>query len=271
MRSPYQTISLALLASLALACGGDPELVEHYVVHGKADGGVKPAVQLIYAESWNHQKYGMSDLAKRFVVRVENLAYHKRVAIHHSTTTGEWVDLEASYVGTAGSTGEYWEARTSAKNFGGQFVVRYATAGAIYWDNNNGNDYRIGDADGPMLGVGINVRLNAGHVTDFSGGIRSFWGIIDVRNLAYDKGITVHYSVDGWKSEKTVEATFIGSYRVYGYSSVPNPNALGIEGWHFEIHDHAPQIEYYVSYEVGGQTYGDNDYGRNYRLGPAPQ
>ncbi|MBW2734826.1 MAG: hypothetical protein JRH20_20760 [Deltaproteobacteria bacterium] len=266
MKTQLLSIFAATIVSLVAACGGEMEPVDHYVVLGKADNGTPPAVQLVYADSWNHQKYGQSSKFKNFVIRVQNLAYHKEVSIHHRTASGEWVDTAATYSRSVAGDGEIWLARMMGEGFGGQFVVKYATEGVTYWDNNNGRNYHLGEADGPMLGVGVNVRVNSGYYRSYGGSVLSFRGTIDVRNRGYHKNVNVHYSTDGWQTEKVVKAGYMGAWRVYGYSGVENPNAHGVEGWTFETEESADKLEYYVSYEVDGQTHRDTNHGENYTL-----
>ena len=49
------------------------------------------------------------------------------------------------------------------------------------------------------------------------------------------------------------------------YSTAANPNSYGYETWNFKLDvGNATQVEYAISYTANGQTYWDNNYGRNY-------
>ncbi|MBW2733343.1 MAG: hypothetical protein JRH20_13215 [Deltaproteobacteria bacterium] len=266
MKTQILSIFTTAMISLVAACGGEVESVDEYVVLGKADNGAPAAVQLVYADSWTHSKYGMSSKERNFVVRVQNIAYHKDVVIHVETASGEWVDIAATYVSGAAGNTELWKARVQSDGYGRKFVVKYTVKGVTYWDNNNGRDYEMGDADGPMLGVGVNVRMNQAFFTNYNSSARSLRGTIDVRNLGYSKKVRVHYSTDGWQTEQTTDARYLGYMRIYGYSGVQNPNVHGIEGWTFETYVSGDKVDYYVTYEVDGQTHRDNNYGANYTL-----
>jgi hypothetical protein len=269
MKIKLMSVMAAVVISFVAACGGQTENVDEYVVLGKADGTI-PAVQLMYAESWNHQKYGQSDTQKSFVIRVQNLSFHKAVAIHHSTKDGKWVDLAAKYEGPADASGktELWKASTRDKNFGGQFVVKYSVDGKTFWDNNNGKDYKLGDEDGPMLGTGINVRLTSAHIYPSGrAGSPHISGVIDIRNIGFHKDIELHASSDGWKTETVIKPRFIGHWRTYGYSGVKNPNVHNVEGWSFDDYvGTGKTFEVYVKYTVNGKTYYDSNFGKNYTI-----
>jgi hypothetical protein len=264
------TLLTAVVTLFVAACGGQSQqTTDQYVVLGKGDGTI-PAVQLIHAESWNQIGASPKNKQKAFVVRVRNLAFEKSVAIHHRTKSGQWVDLPAKYVGPADAEGntELWKASTLSADFDGQFVIKYSVGGLTYWDNNNGRDYTLGDEDGPMLGTGIHVRQYS--PASLSPEARSFMyrfrGVIDVRNIGPAKNVTVHYSYDNWASTRTVEASYMGPWRTSLYSTIANPNVHNVEGWEFSelIVAQNSKVEYYISYEVNGQTYTDNNYGKNY-------
>jgi len=88
-----------------------------------------------------------------------------------------------------------------------------------------------------------------------------------VRNLGFDKRIQIHYTNDAWQTEKTLDAKYAGAVVLNGYCSVNNPNGHNVERWSFNTSaDGNDKIEYYVTYEVDGQTHVDNNYGANYTV-----
>lgn len=87
-------------------------------------------------------------------------------------------------------------------------------------------------------------------------------GYIAVKNLAYDKKVTAHYNYTG--AEQTTVWNDIAATYV-------RTNPLdGNEIWKFETpstfnHYGFGEIQYAIKYEVNGQTYWDNNGGKNYR------
>ncbi|KAJ3003837.1 hypothetical protein HKX48_001544 [Thoreauomyces humboldtii] len=94
----------------------------------------------------------------------------------------------------------------------------------------------------------------------------NFVGNILVRNLSYQKAVTVRYTIDGWASSHDVGAVFL---------NVCSPDHLGISGldrFAFRIDlirefgqttaDH--HIAFAIRYDVGGQTHWDSNHGANY-------
>jgi hypothetical protein len=86
-------------------------------------------------------------------------------------------------------------------------------------------------------------------------------GYIEVENLAYHKQVVVHYEVSTQKDWLDVAATYVG------------PTSNNREVWSFQTpgYHHPPRLgadfRFAVRYSVGGQTYWDNNDGRDYRVG----
>jgi hypothetical protein len=268
---------VAVLLVGLTACGGQEEAQHNvYVALGKADGP-PPAVQLVYAESYNYQsRYTTPGPNKRFIIRVRVLTTEKagrHVAIHHRTSSGDWVDLPASYLRLGGSDTELWEATTQSPKFDEQFAVKYTIGNTTYWDNNNFQDYHLGDNDGPMLPQTTAVRLQEAFNTLYSGGVHVFEGTVYLRNLAYRKKVDIHFSSDDWATEQVVSAGYMGPHLGNAtHALINNPNTHNIEGWYFEDVSNTDTtdastlkpIAFYVTYEVNGQVYRDDNYGQNY-------
>lgn len=235
-------------------------------------------VELKTSSSLTGYKYGIDWQQATFDIVVENIAYEKDVAIHLKNDLGEWVDVAAEYVGSAGENKELWRAsyyRNELYDNGPhdlEFAVVYTVDGMTYWDNNNWNNYFVGASDGYWFDSDINVRNISYSTTrtlypSYQGGYR-YTGNIALRNLAYAKDVKVVYSTDGWDTTKTVDASFSPYYYFNQYSSVANPNANGIEIWSYEfpLTEGETQLEYAIVYTVNGMTYWDNNYGDNYSV-----
>lgn len=91
-------------------------------------------------------------------------------------------------------------------------------------------------------------------------GIGHVEGYIAVQNLAFDKKVTVHYSLDGGKTWADTAASYL--------KTNPSDN---YEVWKFKTpsssEDFEGPIKYSIKYEVNGQTYWDNNNGNNYTDG----
>lgn len=99
-------------------------------------------------------------------VLVNNLSFSKQVGVRMSADGGaHWNDTQGSFAGDhtgdgvfVGSGAEVWKFRTPALNLDNsspefRFAVFYRnlSAGETYWDNNFGQDYKVGKADGTSV------------------------------------------------------------------------------------------------------------------------
>lgn len=80
-------------------------------------------------------------------IRIENIAYHKKVTVHVSINGGTWYDLPARYSHSLEGNYEVWSfySNTSTRNDTVQFAIRYEVNGQVYWDNNHTYDYNSAD------------------------------------------------------------------------------------------------------------------------------
>ena len=99
------------------------------------------------------------------------------------------------------------------------------------------------------------VQLYYSHEVQESRDVGHYEGYIAVKNIAYDKKVTVHYQYndDAWKD---VEANYVKTDAVDGYEiwKFSTPSTLGY--W---------EMQFAIKYEVNGQTYWDNNNGQNYK------
>ncbi len=91
-------------------------------------------------------------------------------------------------------------------------------------------------------------------------------GVADLKNLSYQKSLTLHYSAApfGTPDSSRTWTDASGTYR--------GPDANGYEQWTFESAEVPSDgsvntdLAFALKYEVNGQTYWDNNSGKNYRL-----
>lgn len=214
--------------------------------------------------------YTHTTLSARGVIEVANVAYEKEVVVRYQSDSG-WLDSSASYLGPADDGNELWSfttgvATTYLPYFGDAdlpFAIRYRVAGTTAWDNNGGQNYHVwgmGASGTPEPSVALGADQVA--VSDFTLGTDGLSGDVTVRNLGYQKQITIVYTTDEWK---TVQTSAAGYHLSYGD---------GLESWSFSANGTAgaSTVRFAVSYAVGGATYWDNHFGANYTAtsGAAP-
>lgn len=230
-------------------------------------------VQLLRAHSTVSSRYGMSVQQPRFDVLVANLSYAKQVYVHLKKFDGTWVDVPLAFNRPADNGREVWSGAYMNSDQNGltfktwdlEYSIKYLVNGQTYWDNNGGKNYVLARDSGNFLKSGINAFYG-----DYQPSVRAygtqFSGSVTVRNIAYSKQIKVIYSTDGWLTTKTAFATFNPWIWAGAYSSATNPNQYGFEEWNYTLEvGNANQVEYAIAYITNGQTYWDNNFGRNYK------
>lgn len=220
-------------------------------------------VSLLFVSSAVSYHEGLQSQSASAQVVVKNLAYDKQVAIRLRNAKNEWEDLPLSYAGPASEGFELWRGEIGKPGTPLDPIVLSAKAtmnGQTYWDNHGGVNYRIRATQGKRL-FGVVVLHD-------SGGLRgdgSFFVNIDVQNLGPEKRVQVVYTTDDWATVRTADASFQSSYGAGANGNVPSPNAYGVERWLVEGSGiQGARAAYAISYTVNGQTYWDNNFGRNY-------
>lgn len=225
-------------------------------------------VKLIRAWTSNSSSPVGQRYVRRFVVKVKNLAFQKQVAIYHSTTSDEWVDIPLTFQQQIGNNEEIWagEVAPDTEIYSNEFVVKYSVNGKTYWDNNNGSNYNISANIGAYLAPEVEVSVDT-YFTRFAG---TYFAInVDARRDYGSPGeVEAVYTTDSWATTQRVSLSYQRYFRV-GYSNyILSPNQFDIDKWETSISfDSSVQnIEYAVVYRVGDQEYWDNNYGKNYKI-----
>lgn len=233
-------------------------------------------VSLLDAVSRSSYYHGFSWEDGRFEAQVANLGYAKQVSAYIKKSDGSWTDFPLSFVRATGANKEVWAADFHAQSWAGgtnnlpptgdtiEFVVKYQVNGQTYWDNNGAANYKLPHGAGSLLGKNVNVLLSNYNPTANIGQATNLTGQITLRNIAPNKTVKVIYTTDNWATTKEAIAGF-SPYFALGYSYISNPNAIGFEEWTYNMEiGNATKVEYAISYTVNGQTYWDNNLGRNY-------
>jgi Carbohydrate/starch-binding module (family 21) len=214
---------------------------------------------------------------REFVVEVANLAYNKIVAVHQQLSNGQWEDVNLYYDTTTLSGTEIWKG-TSVKSvfayntptptqFGEKIAVKYVVNGQTYWDNNNNQDYKILNTNRQenssflYLSNEFNIFITTPNtISLYSNFDLSYLNIAaDVRNLGFVKDVKVVYTTNNWLTSSTAPLSF---------NSIENNNVtIDYELWIASvIIPKTNKVTYALSYTVNGQTYWDNNFGKNYTL-----
>ncbi|XP_075424028.1 protein phosphatase 1 regulatory subunit 3E [Ascaphus truei] len=94
------------------------------------------------------------------------------------------------------------------------------------------------------------------------------WGSVRVLDLAYEKRVTVRYSLDGWRSYQDTHALYAARLCHGG------PGHPGTDLFTFRLplpprdKPDVPLLQFAIRYQVGEEQFWDNNGGRNYSLGP---
>ncbi|TAA46938.1 carbohydrate-binding protein [Corallincola spongiicola] len=244
-------------------------------------------VDLIKGSSILHSRYGYNWQSFSFDIRVDNLTFDKKVSIHYRDSDGIWYDRPAVFAGSIDNSQELWQAgweRVTSSPYEKkeplelEYVIKYEVDGTTYWDNNDGQNYRLFVGEGEQITTPVYADFSVaskpsvynynGQETKVPG---SFRVSLFLQNLGYAKEVKIHYSYDNWATTYVGDAVF-QAQRYLGYASIHYPNDYGTEYWAFttrgdEAQDSsATQVDYAISYTVNGETYWDNNFGNNYQV-----
>ena len=89
---------------------------------------------------------------------------------------------------------------------------------------------------------------------------RALHGIVRVANIAYEKSVTVRWTVDKWQNFHESRATY-----------VPCSSDGSTDSFAFELPVNGEDVEFAICYQCKGQDYWDNNRGRNYIVYSTPQ
>jgi hypothetical protein len=215
---------------------------------------------------------------RQYIVEVANLDFNKVVAIHQQLNNGQWEDVNLTYSFTTTTGTEIWKG-ISIKDlslftypapslFGERLSAKYVVKGQTYWDNNSSSDYTIinSNRQDNSSSIYLHNDFNIMATTPYndpsivSDATLSYVSIAaDIRNIAFAKEVNVVYTTNNWATSQTKSLLF---------NSYESNNATGdFERWtaSFSIPKTA-NVVYALSYKVNGQTYWDNNFGKNYTI-----
>ena len=202
---------------------------------------------------------------------LENLAYDKQVSIHLTSPDGATSDVAAHYVRSTGDGREVGAADRDYSSFRGEaprdlaFDVRFGENGRLHVDDDGGRGYAIGQNAWATLSLD-DVLLESASLDSRQAQMTL---ALYVKNLAYQKALTVVYTTDHWATTRTAAAHYTGATLSFGGAPIANPDAAGVERWIATVPVSAQgPLEFAIAYDVNGATRWDNDFHRNYVVPP---
>lgn len=229
-------------------------------------------VKLLTAYSSIGSKYGRYWQNTEAKILVKNISYEKKVSLHLKRGDKEWIDVPAEFERKIDDTWEIWKV----EDFSGDeistlsFVIKYEVDHNTYWDNNGGKNYRLKANDGHISNEAVLVErmtLYSYEGTARSSAATYLSGTVMVKNLGFEKKVTLVYTFDDWETSKMVPFMYSHQF-LNDYALIPSPNRSGIEYWniYLPIEGGMKTMQYAVAYDVNGVTYWDNNFGNNYIL-----
>ncbi len=240
------------------------------------------AVKLYYANT-GYIVIG-SAIVERWIsgrVCLKNIAYTKEMVVHYSINGGAWqqksygrfgylqaapepgkevwwFNIDLPHVNyTSAWTGQVSEPWAAANV---EFAVEYKVNGQTYWDNNNGQNYKISsrgiNPQYSLVALGRSLVAQEAYVTPING--RQYYDKVQiaVANLGYNKTVQVLYTKDNWSTSSYLTAVYNGSSpdgtQDYFLADLP--------------YNDGDQIKYAISYTVNGITTWDNNFGNDYQI-----
>ena len=157
-----QFLAVVLLISTLISCRKDLPVAEHEMtsINNKLTHKQNIASRLANQEkvklykAWSSHAYvyhGAYSAKRYFYVEVANIAYGKKVVVHHKMLNGTWQNFALQYDRASDNNAEIWKLELDlSTNFGSnvtppqlgdEFAIFYEVNGQVYWDNNEGNNY----------------------------------------------------------------------------------------------------------------------------------
>lgn len=230
-------LAICMLCGLAVTAGS-PTVA-------KADG---VPVQLYYLDNQGG-RYGMSNYT--VYVQINSNAQHKEVWLRYCQSGDNWENKQGGYVTTLPDGSEIWEVTVQGA-YGILYAIKFVGDGQVYWANNNGNNFTEED----ILGT---ANIKVGRISTYDTldkTIINFSAV--VKNLAPVKEVGIRYTDDNWASYKDIELKY--SYSIPGTNNEVWTGTTEIDS------SKKDAFQFCGYYKVNGNTYWDNNFGKNYDI-----
>ncbi len=225
-------------------------------------------VRLRYASAQFFVAGGVSVSFTAISAKVKNSGFAKEVSVLYGKS-GVW--KEDVMVWTA-NFGDHDLFAHQVEEQVDECVIRYSVNGQTFWDNNQGQNYRLA---GVVARTGGNVILNqatAKQGNQAGGGFVfiTSWleGEIYVNNLSFAKEVGIRLSVDGGASWQDRDASFVGFA-----TESDSTGGTGVERWKFKtpelnLDESNPEFRFAVFYRnlATGEIFWDNNFQQDYQV-----
>lgn len=234
-------------------------------------------IRLKYAISQSSHNIKQENINKTYVkVKVQNIGDRRNVEIFYRKSDGEW---NSENLVSKANYGDYEIYITQNIPLTEEFAIKYTVDGAEYWDNNNGENYKLltNRANNVMGGNVILNKVLTKNDPEFGWDLESkkYWieGEIYVRRKAsYNKKVGIKLTADNGNTWSKVEAFYEHPVEE-GCDIDVALGELEVELWKFKtpVYQYNPQshifqfVVYYQNLDTG-ETYWDNNFDRNYKL-----
>lgn len=233
-----------------------------------------PEIQILYTENIISRKKSNVTQRLTFFLRVSNLAYDKSVIIHWSGENQQWQNLNAQFHCTCDANFEYWLGATEIALTEQQALAGNIEFSAVlhcghknYWDNNGGSNY-FSEADSGIKLLQRQAIQNVAIESRLARNQSSATMKVAVQHVKPVDKVFIRWSTDNWVSSTETECQFkINFWDKKEKSNARNGNQYGVQIWQGKIKtDDAFRLQYVVYCVKDGQTYWDNNFGKNYTL-----
>jgi hypothetical protein len=153
-----------------------------------------------------------------------------------------------------------------------QFVIRYSVDAQTFFDNNFGQNYRLGQA---LVGENVVLGTAAAHQGTEAGGgfvFTTSWleGEILVNNLSFVKFVGVRVSLDGGGTWDDTAAAFSGQNTADNRFIAP-AEVRKFKTPEFNLNLASPEFRFAVFYQNGaaGEMFWDSNFGQDYHVSKA--
>lgn len=229
-------------------------------------------IQLVSVQNLFSAKDGALFQELEIDILVENLGYHKQIAVHWAGDNNVWHVLPAYYQYPAGRGRERWIARASFRAHSPEglpgnisFALQYLAEGREYWDNNHQLNFSIKAGAGILLGPGFRLS-QIGFRPLLTQGETAHQVVVAVHQSVRAGQVFIRWTIDNWQTVHRTSCFLQHDYwHQKGQGHDGNPYAEGVTVWLGKIKVRSGfRVEYAIGCETEQEEVWDDNSGSNY-------
>lgn len=210
-------------------------------------------------------------------ILVENLGYHKQIAVHWAGENNVWHVLPAHYQYPADSGRERWIAKAIFRDHSPEelpgnirFALQYLAEGREYWDNNNKLNFSIKAGAGILLGPDFRLS-QIGFRPLLPQGETAHTVVVAVHQSVRAGQVFINWTIDGWQTVHRTPCFLQHDYwHQKGQGHADNLHEEDATVWIGRIKVRSSfRVEYAIGCETEQEEIWDNNSGGNYVAGRA--